>query len=77
MIIDTAEFTPKELFFVIQTIITLLKYYRFHDKNFFGNHKCTANNYIMWMGWFYPYPSGLFHWHWGNHKIALWFSVCE
>ena len=19
---------------------------------------------------FYPYPSGLLHWHWGNHKIA-------
>ena len=21
-------------------------------------------------GWFYPYPSGLLHWHWGNHMIA-------
>ena len=23
------------------------KYYRFHDKNFLGNHKCTASHYIM------------------------------
>ena len=22
------------------------------------------------LGWFYPYTSGLFHWHWGNHMIA-------
>ena len=22
-------------------------------------------------GWFYPYPLGLLHKHWGNHKIAL------
>ena len=22
------------------------KYYRFHDKNFLGNHKCTASHYI-------------------------------
>ena len=21
-------------------------------------------------GWFYLYPSGLLHWHWGNHTIA-------
>ena len=27
---------------------------------------------LLWFGngWFYPYPSGLFHWHWGNHMIA-------
>ena len=23
------------------------KYYRFHDKNFLGNHKCTASHYII------------------------------
>ena len=27
---------------------------------------------LLWFdtGWFYPYPSGLLHWHWGNHMIA-------
>ena len=36
MIIDIAEFTSKELFFIIQplSIITVLKYYRFYDKTF-------------------------------------------
>ena len=29
------------------TIITVSKYYRFHDKNFLGNHKCTASHYII------------------------------
>ena len=38
-------------------------------------------------GWFYPYPSGFLHWHWGNHTIApvpvkepsrIWVNVsCE
>ena len=38
--------------------------------------------FIQYMSWimdtglwfdisrFYPYPSGLLHWHWGNHMIA-------
>ena len=42
----------------------------------------TETQYIPWImhvvhtllwfriGWFYPYPLGLFHWHWGNHMIA-------
>ena len=34
MIIDIAEFLPKELFFSHLAIITVSKYYRFHDKNF-------------------------------------------
>ena len=27
---------------------------------------------LLWFGTcqFYPYPSGLLHWHWGNHMIA-------
>ena len=27
---------------------------------------------LLWFdtGWFKPYPSGLMHWHWGNHRIA-------
>ena len=27
---------------------------------------------VLWSGncWFCPYPSGLLHWHWGNHAIA-------
>ena len=29
------------------TIITVSKYYRFHDKNFLGNHKCTASHYMI------------------------------
>ena len=47
MIVDKAEFTPKELSFGHLTIITVSKYYRFHDKNFIGNKKCTASNYII------------------------------
>ena len=26
--------------------------------------------FVVWHGSFYPYPSGLLHWHWGNHMIA-------
>ena len=29
------------------TIITVSKYYRFHNKNLFSNHKCTASHYII------------------------------
>ena len=27
---------------------------------------------FLWfgIGWYYPYPSGLLHWHWSNHMIA-------
>ena len=27
---------------------------------------------LLWFGfgWFYPYPSGLLHWHWGIHMIS-------
>ena len=44
--------------------------------------QCTYNTgkrYTRWFafcnglfgtGWFDPYPSGLLHWHWGNHMIA-------
>ena len=46
MILDIAEFTPKKIVFRHLTIITVSKYYRFHDKNFLGNHKCTASHYI-------------------------------
>ena len=24
----------------------------------------------LWLTWFYSYPSGLLHWHWGNRMIA-------
>ena len=47
MIIEIAEFTAKELFFHHLIIITVSKYYRFHDKNFLGNHKCTVSHYII------------------------------
>ena len=47
MIIDIAEFTPKSVVFRHWTIITMSKYYRFHDKNFLGNHKFTASHYII------------------------------
>ena len=30
------------------TIITVSKYCCLHDKNFLGNHKCTASHYILW-----------------------------
>ena len=26
--------------------------------------------FLLCSGQFYPYPSGLLHWHWGNHVIA-------
>ena len=29
------------------TIITVSKYYRFHNKNFLCNHKCTVSHYII------------------------------
>ena len=41
-----ADFTPKEVCWHL-TIITVSKYYRFHDKNVFGNHKCMASHYII------------------------------
>ena len=39
----------KRVVFHHLTIITVSKYYGFHDKNFLGNHKCTASHYIMVM----------------------------
>ena len=49
MIINIAEFTPKRVVFRHLTIIIVSKYYRFHDKNFLGNHKCTASHYIIFV----------------------------
>ena len=43
MIIDIAEWVASHHL----TIITVPIYYRFHDKNFLGNHKCTASHYII------------------------------
>ena len=33
---------------------------------------------LLWlcMNWFYPYLSGLFHWHWGNHMI-VWHGLIQ
>ena len=47
MIINIAEFITKEFIFRNLTIIPMSKYYRFHDKSFLGNHKCTASHYII------------------------------
>ena len=37
----------KRVIFRYLTIIAMSKYNRFHDKNFLGNHKCTASHYII------------------------------
>ena len=47
MIIDIAAFTTKELLYRHLTIVTVSKYYRFHDKNFLGNHKSMPSHYII------------------------------
>ena len=45
MIIDIDEFTPKVIFRNL-TIISVSKYYRFHDKNFLGNHiSCIVSQF--------------------------------
>ena len=45
--IGLGEFTPQDFFFFRHlTIRAGSKYYRFHDKNFLGNHKCTDSHYI-------------------------------
>ena len=35
-------------------------------------YKVLASLFLQWSctDLFYPYPSGLLHWHWGNHMIA-------
>ena len=42
-----------------------------------GAAETSESNVNVWLcldvigtGWYYPYPSGLLHWHWGNHMIA-------
>ena len=47
MIIYIAEFTPKELFCIMYPLLQCQNTIVFHDKNFLGNHKCTASHYIM------------------------------
>ena len=68
MIIDIPEFTPKELFFRHVTIITVSKYYCFYDKNFLGNHKCTASHYIIkhYNGYCLKYPGSAL-WFWNRY----------
>ena len=49
--------------------------YDTRNKNYVQGSRCV----VLWLGidWFYPYPSGLHHLHWGNLPQCKWCKTEE